>query len=137
MNKSAEKTRSTVSFNTTIFINFSNEDFEVMTHFLKHGYSEMGKHVGVGGFWYGYTNRREWLDSNKIEQEDDEAYNLELTFRQVDTLLKALEVRGLIHNRKYLHRADRLAIFLYKILSESNEQTKLAREQFQKTLTIE
>lgn len=139
MNKPAEKTRSTVSFNTTVFINFSDEDFKLMTHCLNNGYPEMEKHVAVGGFWYGYTNTRKWLDTyepDEYDEPDPEAYTIELTFRQVDTLLKALEPRWFWIGQ-YKKQADKLAKLLYDSLTAANEQTKLAREQFEKTLTIE
>lgn len=104
-------------------IEIEDEDFDFIKKCCKHHYDfKVKSSVEVGGFLYGYTNRREWSKGqDKV---------LELEFRQIDLLLKALEMGQYIE----LGKAAVISVKLKKILTCMNEKYAELNPELEKQL---
>lgn len=124
-----EKSKIVIQFQATIEFHMSLEDFETINEFIDHGYPAMRSHGKHGGFWYGVKSRVGWAVGNNQNIESET-----FTFRQIDTLLKALEPRQF--RIKHREHAQKIADLFRDALKSANEQTGKAKETCSKTIQI-
>lgn len=92
-----------------LHIELPDNIFNMLLETCKNHYdSRVKESVQVGGFLYGAKNRRDWSNGENKE--------LELTFRQADTILKALEMNN-SDNANYLGEA------IFRALNEMREKS--------------
>lgn len=125
------ETKALISFSPVISIDFTKEDFDTVTHYIKNGYTELRKYAEVGGFWYGYMQYRKYF----VESDDMELAPIDLTFREVDLLTKALEPAFYAGNKPIQIRAQAISDFLFRTLKAANEQVKYANENVSESIT--
>ncbi len=90
------------------FIQITDEDFKLLWDDCENHYdAKIQSFTKVGGFMYGWKNRRDWAEN----EEDKEK---ELTFREIDSLLKAMEM-------DYTIPASLLSASFIKILRRMND----------------
>lgn len=104
-------------------IEVSDEDFDFIKKCCDGHYDfKVAETVKVGGFLYGHTNRRDWA---KEANEPDNV--MTLRFRQIDLLLKALEMGNYIDAEKAMSIGKRFSEILHKI----NEKYKTLNSQLE------
>ncbi len=92
----------------TATIEINDSDFELIQESCKHHYDfKIKSLVEVGGFLYGAKNRRDWSPEDK---------EIEFTFRQIDSVMKSLEMYTTEQSYALYSR-------LRSIIMEINEKT--------------
>ncbi len=92
-------------------IEVSDQDFDFIKKCCTGHYDfKVSETVKVGGFLYGATNRRQWA-----KDRNEENNILVLKFRQIDMLLKALEMGNYIDMEKAMPITKRFTEILHKI----------------------
>lgn len=105
------------------YIEMPDEDFDFIKKCCANHYDHKVKStVEVGGFMYGFTNRREWSKG--------EDKTLELEFRQIDLLCKALEMGAYID----ANAAYRISTALRNILTAMNDKYKILNPELEKEI---
>jgi hypothetical protein len=110
-------------------VKLTDQEFEFLVTCCKHHYSyDCTSLIEVGGFMYGWNGRREF---EKTKGDGRSSYNL--TFRQMDTLLKVLEVAPYFANA--VENGDiwvGLNKFFHGILRQINEAGPIINEKIEK-----
>lgn len=78
----------------SVYIEFSDEDFELIKECMLHHYDYTVKSSAeAGGFWYGFWNTRTWAKENKKSDLENYNPNIRLfTEREIGLILKSIEM---------------------------------------------
>lgn len=110
----------------------TDEEFDFLLKCCKLHYSyDCQSLIEVGGFLYGWKGRREFYKNNKADK-GDERPSYTISFRQMDTLLKAMEMAPYWAKDAEADIWMRLNKFFHDTLRQMNEIGATVNEKISK-----